>query len=70
MCDIESISGSQIGEINDSESDCITSDSEICYGYSTIPLHPILMRDKKIINKENNNTFIQTLESVNNSVCS
>lgn len=38
------------------------------YVFSTIPLHPYLIGDREIITRENHKTFIQTLESVNNSV--
>jgi hypothetical protein len=38
------------------------------YGYITIPLHPFLIEDKQIITHDNRKTFIQTVETVTNSV--
>ena len=70
MSDCISISGSEIDKASDYDDNysLATHISEESYGYSTIPLHPCLRRDREIITEENYKTFIQTPESVKYSV--
>jgi hypothetical protein len=73
MSDLESISGSEILEISDSEYDCDLPNKKVkmnvTYGRSTIPLHPCLARHYDVlITEENRDTFLQTPESVLESV--
>ncbi len=56
---------SDISSEYDSDSD---DDLNKKYGYITIPLHPFLIEDKQIITHDNRKTFIQTVETVTNSV--
>ena len=69
--DYESISFSEISEGTDYESDLPNKSLhlKVTYGRSTIPLHPILARQcRLLITEENRDTFEQTIESVTESV--
>jgi hypothetical protein len=70
VSDCISLNGSDIemAENYDDTYSLATHITEEYYGYSTIPLHPFLMRDKVIITEENYKTFEQTPESVIKSV--
>jgi hypothetical protein len=73
MSDLESISGSEILADSDYEEDLPNKKVKmnITYGRSTIPLHPCLARHYEVlITEENKDTFIQTPNSVLESVMS